>query len=462
MHRAIGDDALITISFARTLAESGTWGAYPGVTSNTQTSPLNAWLLAAGIAAVGRPIVVVGVLLCLCLAVSGWLSAGIASRLGVHPAAAWLVVCLLGTSPVLASTVGLETHLGIAVLIGVAAAALRGHVVITGVLCGLAVLTRPDLAVPAGVLALLLVVRLGNADDRRRPLAYLGAVAVLAALVSLPWHFWSWFALGGFVPDTMWVRTGDRSGPTILPAVQSWIEWYPLAGTASVLVVVAGLVAAIMAARRIAMPWAKAVLLVVLAGWAHLLALAAIDAQGAAWYYGPCVACSVIAVAIIVATAGAAITRACAAGVVGLGALGVIATGGVTPWTWASLVANIGRTQQYAAIAGQLSQLTGGQPVLGPGEVGAFAFYSDVPVYDFLTDPGRTDEFMVGRAMQSRFKAAVMKWSASHRQPVPPIPVRWQLTFASSNPTPPGSVIRTWPIDSPIRGADSVILTRLD
>src|SRR5438093_951726 len=83
---------------------------------------------------------------------------------------------LLGTSPVLVSTVGLETYLGIAVLLGVAAAALRGQVALTGVLCGLAVLTRPDFAVPAAVLALLVA---------RPPfrMAKLSAVAGLAALV---------------------------------------------------------------------------------------------------------------------------------------------------------------------------------------------------------------------------------------------------------------------------------------
>jgi hypothetical protein len=37
MHRALGDDALITVSYRRTLAESGTWGVFPGITANTQT-----------------------------------------------------------------------------------------------------------------------------------------------------------------------------------------------------------------------------------------------------------------------------------------------------------------------------------------------------------------------------------------------------------------------------------------
>ena len=60
-------------------------------------------------------------------------------------------------SPLLVSTIGLETYLGVTALVGVARYAVAGRPLATGVLCGLAVLTRPDLAVPAGVLVLGLV-----------------------------------------------------------------------------------------------------------------------------------------------------------------------------------------------------------------------------------------------------------------------------------------------------------------
>lgn len=460
MHRALGDDALITVSFARTLAESGTWGVYPGLTSNTQTSPLNAWLLAAGIAVAGHPLLVVGAVLCACLAACGWLATDIARRLDVHPAAGWLAVGLLGTSPVLVSTVGLETYLGIAVLLGVAAAAVRGRVALTGVLCGLAVLTRPDLAVPAAVIALFVALPPDRTLGPMRRMMKLSAVAGVAALVALPWHLWSWFALGGAVPDTTWVRTADRSGPTILPAVPGWVQMYPVAAIASALPVVAGLGCAAWAARRAGRRWAQAVLLFVGAGWAHLLALAAIDAQGAGWYYGPVVACSSAALAIAAAATGPRAPRASVVLVGGLAAIGVLAAG-PAPWTWSPLVANLARTEQYAAIAQQLPALTGGQPVLGPGEVGALAFYGTVPVLDFLTEPALTDVVLRDRAGEGGMRAAVMTWSAAHRDLSTPLPVRWQLTFASGDRSPPGRVVRTWPIDTPVRGRDTLVLTEI-
>jgi hypothetical protein len=421
--------------------------------------------LAAGIAVVGRPILVVGGLLCACLAACGWLATNIAHRLEVHPTAGWLTIALLGTSPVLVSTVGLETYLAVAVLLGIAAAALGGRAVLTGILCGLAILARPDLAVPAAVLALCLVFASDRADGRRadgRRSVQLITVAVIAAAVALPWHVWSWFALGGVVPDTTWVRTGDRSGPTILAAVPGWVQLYPIAAIAAMLPVVAGLGCAIWAVRQVGQRWARAVLIFVGAGWLHLLALAAIEAQGAAWYYGPVVACSSLALAITAAAvAGRGLVLGGAGAVGALAAVGILAAGPV-PWTWAPLVKNLGRTEQYAAIAHQLPTLTSGQPVLGPGEVGALAFYGSVPVLDLLTEPAQTDAVMRQRAAEGGIKATVMAWSTAHRRPAAPIPTRWQLTFGSTGSTPPGRVVRTWPIDTPVRGPDSVILTERD
>src|SRR5882724_8946587 len=59
---ALIDDAYITLQWARTLADSGTWGFYPGLTANSQTSPLNALLLAGLYAVIGDPVIAAFVL----------------------------------------------------------------------------------------------------------------------------------------------------------------------------------------------------------------------------------------------------------------------------------------------------------------------------------------------------------------------------------------------------------------
>jgi hypothetical protein len=452
MQRALGDDALITVSYARTLAESGTWGVFPGITANTQTSPLNAWLLAAGMVLFHQPLLVAFGFAVICLAACGWLAVVLTRRTDVAPAGGWLAVAVIGTSPVLTATVGLEAYLGAAVLLGLAVAAFSGRVVATGLLCGLAVLTRPDLAVPAAVLALGLL-----AAHRR--IWTLPAVVGLAAVVALPWHVWSWFHLGGAVPDTTWVRTGDRSGPTILPAVVGWLRESPVATGASALPVALALVAALVAATRPRRPWAVAVLLLVVAGWAHLGALELIGAQGAGWYYGPVVACSAAALGIAVAAAGRSVLAGVGVGVVAVLAGAGVVMSGALPWTSAPLVANLALTSQYAEIGQELPALTGGAPVAGPGELGALAFYAaPVTILDFLSEPSRTDEVMRERAAEGGLRADLMRLDEQHRRAVPPISTPWSLDFVDPAAAK-GRVVRVWPVTSPAGGRSTLVLT---
>jgi 4-amino-4-deoxy-L-arabinose transferase-like glycosyltransferase len=460
MQRAFGDDALITVSYARTLAESGTWGVYPGITANTQTSPLNAWLLAAGMVVFDQPLLVASGFAVVCLAACGWLAVELARRVGVAPAGGWLAVCVIATSPVLTATIGLEAYLGAAVLLGLALVALDGRAVATGVLCGLAVLTRPDLAVPAAVLALgVLVAPPAGHRTRLRRLAGLGAVVGVAALVALPWHVWSWFHLGGAVPDTTWVRTGDPSGATILPAVPGWLLAFPVPTAGSALPVALALVAALVAVWRPRRRWAVAVLLLVAAGWAHLGALELIGAQGAGWYYGPVVACSAAALGIAVGAVGKPVLAGVGAAVVVLLAGAGAATSGELPWTSAPLVANLGLTSHYAEVARQLPALTGGEPVSGPGELGALAYYgAPVATLDFLSEPARTDEVMRARAAEGGLRAELMRLNGIHRRSPPPIRTRWSLDFVDPAAAT-GRVVRVWQVDGPTGGRSALVLT---
>ncbi|GAA4855045.1 hypothetical protein GCM10023201_56450 [Actinomycetospora corticicola] len=451
MHDALGDDALISVAYARTLAESGTWGVFPGITANTQTSPLNVWLLAGGMWLLPRPIVVVGLLLVVCLAVLGWLLVDLVRRAGARDGAGWLAVAVVGTSPVLASTVGLEAYLGATVLVAVCLAASGGRVVLTGLGVGLAVLTRPDLAVPAGVLALALVL------VARRRVVTLAAAALVAAAVALPWHVWSWFALGDAVPDTTWVRTGDRSGSTILGSVPGWIEAFPAAGIGSVLPVAVALGAAVLAVIHRARAWARTALLLVAAGWAHLGAMETIHAQGAGWYYAPVVACSAAAAALAIGALAPRRTPELLTGAVVVAALGATLVAGPVPWRSAPLVANMALTSEYAQIGQELSGLTGGRPVQGPGELGALAFHSTVPVLDFLSEPARTDAVMARRAAEGGLRTTLMRWSTEHRRPSTPIETRWRLRFIDPR-TSSDRVVKVWPVVSPRGHTGQVVL----
>src|SRR5262249_203364 len=80
-HTALIDDSYITLDYARTLADHGQWGLQPGHQANTATSPLNVMLLAGLITLIGRPVVSVGVLLMISLAVTGAALTVICARL---------------------------------------------------------------------------------------------------------------------------------------------------------------------------------------------------------------------------------------------------------------------------------------------------------------------------------------------------------------------------------------------
>ena len=101
-HTALPDDAYITLNYARNLAEVGRWGMLADRPSNTATSPLNVWLLAAGTLVTGRPVLAVGLVLVACLGLVGWWSARLARDLDLSPVLPAALVGLLVTSPLLA------------------------------------------------------------------------------------------------------------------------------------------------------------------------------------------------------------------------------------------------------------------------------------------------------------------------------------------------------------------------
>jgi len=96
------------------------------LTANTATSPLTVVLLAAITAVVRGPVLAVGLLLMATTAASAVWLRRIAETTGLSR---WLLptiaVAMLLSSPLLASTIGLETYLCVALFIGLVRYALR-------------------------------------------------------------------------------------------------------------------------------------------------------------------------------------------------------------------------------------------------------------------------------------------------------------------------------------------------
>jgi hypothetical protein len=145
VRRGMIDDAYITLSYARNLAFHGHWGLIKERPSNTATSPLNVILLAALTAVLRDPLRALAVwfVACHCAIASALLR--VARTLDLPAWSAIAGWALLLFSPLLLSTVGLESILAAALLCIMLVAAVDGRPTLFGILGGLAVLTRIDL-----------------------------------------------------------------------------------------------------------------------------------------------------------------------------------------------------------------------------------------------------------------------------------------------------------------------------
>lgn len=392
-YRGMPDDSYITLDYARNLVEYGHWGLTPFRDANSATSPLNVWLLAAGILVTGRPVVAVGLLLVLSTAVTAWWAAGLARAVGVRPAVlAATTVGLLVTSPVFASVVGMESFLVAATLVGVARYAAVRRAVPAGIVTGLAVLTRPDLALPAAVLVVVLFVARGPREPRRALLA-LG----IGALVALPWHVWSWFVLGSFVPDSLIIKTGGAfpNGEVFGNGPLFMTERWPLPMFFIGLVVAVGLVTLVVSLAAFGRGRDRVVHRVVVAtglgGLVHYGAYTAMGVSSYIWYYCPSLALFTLCAALGAADLRARRTGAALAGLaVVAGAAAGLQLGLGMPWRSPALFGNWATAEDYINAGAGLGRTLGpGETVQAPGEIGTLAFACRCDIVDGFSDRAR-------------------------------------------------------------------------
>ena len=205
-HRGLVDDAYITLSYARNVAEHLHWGMIPAEESNTATSPLNVMMLAVAtwITAVTgelQPALGLGILtVALSAAMAVW-AAQIARRINVGGAWSLAVLAVVFANPFVNSALGLEVVPIAAFLTGLTAQAVAGRRIAFGVLAGLLVLTRPDLGIVVAVMYLLT-----PAIRRRFFVAPLTALAV-----AVPWWAFSWYHFGSAIPTTLVIKTLQKS-----------------------------------------------------------------------------------------------------------------------------------------------------------------------------------------------------------------------------------------------------------
>ncbi len=438
-HRALIDDAYITLDYARTLARHGQWALEPGHQANTATSPLNVLVLAGLIVLSGAPVWSVGVLLVAALAVTGGALSVICARLGYRQLAAAIAVGLLVVNPLLISTIGLETYLGLALVAVLGAAVVTRRPVTTGVVCGLLVLTRADLA--AFALAALIA---GTASSPARSrVRHFAQVIGVAGVVALPWFALSWWWLGSAIPDTLLFKVSEVwVGNSFATGLWHYALRYPYAVGLAVLPAAVGVVVLIVwsvigvCGRRgaiglLAVVWGLGAVL-------HVTVYLLLSPPPYHWYYGPAIG----ALSMLAVLGVGELPRGLHWTGSTVGALLIVATVvflAARPWTVMPISSNWASAAEYAALA---ARVPAGTTVEAFGEVGTVAYFCDCTVVDRLSDRAQVADFLrAKRAAAGPVVRKLLDWNYSRFKADPPIHPVYKFAFAED---PTGITATSW------------------
>ncbi len=413
-HRGLVDDAYITLSYVRNVAEHLHWGMIPAEESNTATSPLNVVLLAIATwttAVTGelQPVLGLGVLIVVLSAAMAVWAAQIAGRIDVSRLWSLTVLAVVFANPFVNSAFGLEVVPTAAFLTGLTAQAVCGRRIAFGVLAGLLVLTRPDLGI------IVAVVYLATPALRRR-----FWVAPLTALaVAVPWWAFSWYHFGSAIPTTLVIKTLQKSfgeatfGNGLAKMWQAGMTLpllLAMVPAAVGLVTVVGLLVAGVRRRLSSERWPLIGLGV--GGLADFGAYCLLGVPPYHWYY----VSSTVALGVT-GTYGLALllrgNRAVQVGAPVVAAVALAVGAAVSfaglgmPWKHPVIFGNWALPEEYLTIGKEVGELVGDATVKAPPEIGTVAYACDCNVVDVFSDPGITLPSIEKRIDEA---GPVMRW----------------------------------------------------
>ena len=232
--RLLGDDAFITLTYARSLA-SGQGLTYDGNAVLGTTTPLLA-LVAAVVSRLLPSADLAGV--AVWIGAASWLATGWLVFLGRRPlrlelwtATALGLMALLGGWP---QALGMEVHLFLMLLVAATVLAFACRSVAAGLACGLLALTRGEglLLVPILALGVWVAARedaLSSPDRRRSGLRSVALLALGCLTVIVPWSLYAVAAYGSPVPNTLAVKLAQTASGLWQPfAADLGSRWLPV------------------------------------------------------------------------------------------------------------------------------------------------------------------------------------------------------------------------------------------
>jgi hypothetical protein len=372
------DDPFITYRYARNLRDGLGMVYNPGQRVLSTTTPLFTLLLAFLGNLWGDFSHLANLVGALSLALGGVFLWDLAKTWG-SPVVSWVALLLYPAFPLLTSTLGSETPLYLMFCLAAFAFYARQRYLITAVFAGLAVLTRPDGALVAFILA-------GDYLFRQRKSIPWLPVALFIG-INLAWFSFAWIYFGHPLPATLVAKQNQgslaisqRFAPGILtilkPYATQWYYWLQ-AGLA--------LLGIIYAIRRKQL-WA------IILSWTavYFLAYSILGVSRYFWYYAPLVPGFVVLVGLGIQSIfdSSKIIRQRSApgasfvtGLVGLLILALVVSQG------SSLVeqrqAKDDRYFVYRAIGEWLDQNAAPLATVGALEVGIIGYYARRPMIDF-------------------------------------------------------------------------------
>jgi len=226
------DDPFITYRYARNILLGNGFVYNPGLKVLSTTTPLFALLL-SGIGFIVPDIPLAANFLGVAGIALGAYFIWDLSQTWYAPWAGWVALLLYPWFPLLASTLGSETTLYIAVCLGSIAMYARRKFPVAAILAGLAVLLRADAILVAGLLAgdyLLRNVITGNRTTREKRFEkFPWGSAIGFLLILLAWHGFAWYYFGSPLPVTLSAKQAQGMmaiSQRFAPGLVRVIHWY--------------------------------------------------------------------------------------------------------------------------------------------------------------------------------------------------------------------------------------------
>jgi hypothetical protein len=405
--RLLPDDALITLTYAKSIAAGkGFIFNHPPASLGT-TSPLLAMLVA--LLHLVLPFVSLEVLV-ISLSTVCWLGASVlvvAGRKSLH-LGRWPAVTVAAVVFVAAptSSLAMEAHLFTFLLVLCLFLFARKSWLLCGISCGLLFLTRGEGLLVAALIAACVVTKhlLRSGRVNRSLLADLARFALGLSIVLLPWLGFSHWQFGAFLPDTLGAKKAQfQSGIWPSFARRLWLEWVPRWGgdypgfTRALSLWWALIILGVARAVRRDRGW----LILVFWSLAYIVAYSLLKVAGYWWYQFPVLfalhvllAFGILEVAHFVKAFSGRLHAAIGVGVLFLGAV---------LWIEGRGMANSFHRQEpltnvYREIAHWMSENTAPDQSLAYIEIGTLGFYSENRIIDLagLVTPALIDHIAAG------------------------------------------------------------------